>query len=470
MTSRMIGVALAAAVLVTVAEARAAGLYFSDRGVRPMGRAGAFVAGADDLGAIWYNPAGLADAGASVLVDFSWLRFSAEYTRELYVLDAQNNYQRFNSPKVSGGSPVLPIPTIAAAYNFGARKEWTVAGGVIDPYVALAGFPSTVNGQPSPARYALGSYDGSIMAIPGVWIAYKPIEELRFGFGAQALIGVFQTTVTFSASPQDRLFGAPEQPEFDANAQMKIGPIFSPSMNGGVTWVPKKEVRFGLSGQLPTVISAPATLTMQMPTSSLFNGAHQDGTSAHVRFVLPAIVRAGVEVRPTDDLRIEVAYVREFWSAHHAIDISPNGMSIDGVIGMPAKVNIPAIAFPRSFQDSNSVRLGSEYRYAIAGYPTGLRAGISYETSAVPKEYLSLASLDFNKLTLSLGGSLHVGEHWRFDGVYAHLFASSVYNDSATAQIPRINPIKGNAAFESVNGGHYFASADLIGLGLNYKF
>src|SRR2546422_3661748 len=82
------------------ADAPAAGLYFSDRGVRPMGRAGAFVAGADDLGAIWYNPAGLADAGTSVLVDFSWLRFNAEYTRELYVVDAQNNYQRFNSPKV----------------------------------------------------------------------------------------------------------------------------------------------------------------------------------------------------------------------------------------------------------------------------------------------------------------------------------------------------------------------------------
>ena len=62
------------------ADARAAGLYFSDRGVRPMGRAGAFVAGADDLGAIWYNPAGLADAGTSVLVDFGYLHFTDSYT------------------------------------------------------------------------------------------------------------------------------------------------------------------------------------------------------------------------------------------------------------------------------------------------------------------------------------------------------------------------------------------------------
>src|SRR5438105_2564652 len=67
------------------AQADAAGLYFSDRGVRPMGRGGAFVAGADDLGAVWYNPAGIADAGSAALVDFSWLRFSVDYTRELLV-------------------------------------------------------------------------------------------------------------------------------------------------------------------------------------------------------------------------------------------------------------------------------------------------------------------------------------------------------------------------------------------------
>ena len=62
---------LGASVLFSQGAAHAGGLYFSDRGVRPMGRAGAFVAGADDLGALWYNPAGLADAGTSLLGDFS---------------------------------------------------------------------------------------------------------------------------------------------------------------------------------------------------------------------------------------------------------------------------------------------------------------------------------------------------------------------------------------------------------------
>jgi long-subunit fatty acid transport protein len=83
---------------------------------------------------------------------------------------------------------------------------------------------------------------------------------------------------------------------------------------------------------------------------------------------------------------------------------------------------------------------------------------------------LSLSSLDFDKVILSIGGGLYVGDHWRLDALYAHLFASSVYVDPHDAQIGRINPIKGNAPFEPVNGGTYSASADLIGLGLNYKF
>ncbi len=457
------------------ADAGAGGLYFSDRGVRPMGRAGAFVAGADDLGAVWYNPAGLADAGTGVLADFSWLRFGVDYTRTLLVRDADGTMREPTSPTVSGRSPVIPLPTLAWSYNFGDRKEYTIAGGVLAPYVALASYADTVTGangqpQPSPARYTLGSFNGSLLALPGLWAAWKPIEELRFGAGVMALMGTFKSTVTFSASPQDRIIGAPEQPEYDANAQLSVGPIFAPTANAGVTYVPHKQIRFGISGQLPMIISAPATFKVRMPSDVVFDNAKQNGTEAHVRFELPAIFRVGVEVRPVPELRIEATYVREFWTTHHSIDAVPQGMSIDGITGLPPHVAIPTISIPRGFDNSNSYRLGGEYRFVVSGYPMDLRGGISYETSAVPPGYLSLSSLDFDKYVLSIGGGLYVGEHWRFDALYAHLFASSVYVDPHAAQIPRINPIKGNAPFEPVNGGQYSASADLIGLGLQYKF
>jgi len=75
-----------------------------------------------------------------------------------------------------------------------------------------------------------------------------------------------------------------------------------------------------------------------------------------------------------------------------------------------------------------------------------------------------------DKVTIATGGSVHVGDHWRFDLTYAHLFASSVEVSPAEARIPRVNPIGGNAPFEAVNGGKYAAEADLIGVGAQYTF
>jgi long-chain fatty acid transport protein len=459
-----------ALLLGSTTDARAGGLYFSDRGVRPMGRAGAFVAGADDLGALWYNPAGLADAKTSVLADFSWLRFSSEYTRQLRIVDADNTVRYVSSPTVTGSSPVIPFPTLAASYNFGRNKEWTVAGGTYAPYAAIATYPEQVGGQPSPARYALGSFDGSALVLVGGWVAYKPIEQLRIGLGVGALVGFFQSNVTFSVSPPDRLVAAPEQPEYDAATSFRVGPIVAPTGNLGITWVPITELRVGSSFQLPVVVSSSAKFDVRLPSAAIFDGARVTGRDAHVRFKLPPIFRFGIEGRPIPELRVELAYVRELWSVHDAIELTPNGVAIEGIAGLPKRVPIPPVRFPREFQDSSSYRLGAEYTFKLWGYAMDLRGGMSYETSAIPRSYLSLLTVDMDKVTLATGGGLHIGEHWRLDMTYAHLFASSVDVPADEAKVGRVNPIAGNAPFEAVNGGRYAASADLLGVGVQYTF
>ena len=110
-TKRLFAAPLLSLLFFSTSQAHAAGLYFSDRGVRPLGRGGAFVAGADDLGAMWYNPAGLADAGTSILSDFSWLHFTSEYTRRSQATDGSGTVRNYDFPTVNGTSPVLPIPT-----------------------------------------------------------------------------------------------------------------------------------------------------------------------------------------------------------------------------------------------------------------------------------------------------------------------------------------------------------------------
>ena len=110
------------AAMATAGDARAAGLYFSDRGVRPLGRGGAFVAGADDLGAVWYNPAGVADAPSSLLFDAAWLHYTSDFTRQAQTTSATGTTFVETFPSVEGTAAPIPIPTIAGSFRFGERR------------------------------------------------------------------------------------------------------------------------------------------------------------------------------------------------------------------------------------------------------------------------------------------------------------------------------------------------------------
>jgi long-chain fatty acid transport protein len=460
-------------------EAHAAGLYFSDRGVRPLGRGGAFVAGADDLGAIWYNPAGLVDAPSSLLVDAAWLHYTSDVARQSLVTSSTGTTFVQSFPQVSGSTPVLPIPTIAASYRFGREKQFAVAAGIFAPMTAVTSYPATITGADgtqvaAPTRYSLISLDGSTLVVLGGWLAYKPIPELRVGVGVEMLTGTFKSTDVFSACPQDNLVCAGEDPSYDALAQLKVGPIFAPSVNGGVTYVPAKFVRVGVSAQAPFWVSAPATIDVRLPTAVVFDNASQQGNQAHVSFQLPAILRIGVEVRPlgdAHDLRVELAYVREFWSSHQSIDITPQNIALLGITGFPSPFSVSGISIPRGGQDANSIRLGGELEIPIGEYKLQQRLGVAYETSGIQEAYVSPLTIDSSKVLVSVGGGLKIGTHWRLDAVLAHVFANDVTVTPQEAAVPRVNPVKGNpTATAAVNGGTYSARGDVLGVGVEYAF
>ncbi len=456
----------------------AAGLYFSDRGVRPLGRGSAFVAGADDINATWYNPAGLADAGTSVLVDFAWLNFTSEFTRRTLVRDSVNGAERiYTSPTVKGSTPFLPLPTLGASYEI-LRNQLTAAFSIHAPYTAVASYPTTVRDpstgkdEPSSSRYLLISMDGSALVVPGLYLAYKPVEEFRIGAGVSAVMGSFVSTLDFSAVPPDRLLSTPEDPKFDARTKLKAGPIFAPSASAGMVYTPVKEIRLGVSGQLPTTIDSKATNDVTLPqTPDFFANASQDGNRARVRFKLPAILRAGIETRPMEDLRVELSYVVEFWSAHDTISIMPEDLKIRNVTGLPDPLYVAPISIARKFRDTHSVRLGGEYAVVGGPAPIVVRAGVNYEKSAIPGAYLSPLTIDLDKLIGSVGASMHIARNWRFDLTVAHVFTWSKKVAPEEARVNRVNPLIGNPVqTEAVNGGEYQARANVFGIGLNYRF
>src|SRR5437660_6422644 len=124
-------------------------MFLPGRGARALGRAGSFVAGADDLGAIYYNPAGLAGTGhASVLLDLGLVLQRVDYTRT----DSGGNVL----PTVSDDNGLLPIPTLGISWRPEAlKRRVTFAFGVFVPYTGIPRYPE--NG---PQRYSLVSFGG----------------------------------------------------------------------------------------------------------------------------------------------------------------------------------------------------------------------------------------------------------------------------------------------------------------------
>jgi long-chain fatty acid transport protein len=472
------GLAIALAALFLAAlpsPAEAAGLYVTERGVRPLGRGGAFVAGADDLGSIAYNPAGLFDAGMSVLIDASYVNFSTEYTRRSIVRQTDPNTGEpvGESPQtfapVQGSTPFLPIPTLAL--SFVLSDKWVVGLGLWAPYAAIATYPDTLNGRPAPQRYSLLSLEGSALGVAGAYAAYAITPNLRVGAGVEVLAGAFKSTVMFSGCVPDRFFCAPEQPEWDVLAELAVAPIVAPSGNLGVIWIPAPKFRVGLSGHLPFWVRAPATVRTRLPAAAPFSGARQEGEDASVAFELPWNVKAGVEARPIDALRVELALGYEGWGVHDAIRVQPDGIALKDVAGFPETYYIPPVNLARGFQGAFSARLGGEYAIPVGKQKLAVRAGAMFETSAVPREYLSVLTVDTNKLTTALGASFHVGPI-RLDVVYAHSFMFDEDVDPKEGRITQVSPVQANPPENPniINGGTYTASANIIGLGAVYTF
>lgn len=434
------------------------------------------MAGADDLGAIYYNPAGIYDAKSQFLFDAAFLNFDTEYTRRQRIEQTDPNtgevvgsfIQNFDT--VEGASQPIPIPTLAGSYQ--VAEQWVVALGAYAPYASITDFPETLTtGEPSPSRYSLITLEGSALVVAGAYVAYAPNDQWRLGLGLQALVGNFVATQVFGACVPDRFLCAPEQPEYDALAQLEVGPIFAPSGNIGVTYIPHAQWRLGAAFQAPFAVRAPANMRVRLPSATIFERSSVDGTKADVNFDLPWAVRLGVEFSPLPDLHIEVAGAVEGWSMHDSIVITPDGVGIRNLPGFPNPYRIPVQEIPRNFQETYSVRLGGEYTYRVDDeMGVVFRGGASYESSAIPPEYLSVLTIDTDKVTLGAGLGLEYGP-WRFDAVFAHIFGRDVDLDPDDARIPLLQPLAANQPEPyNINGGTYSARANVVGIGLKVNY
>jgi long-chain fatty acid transport protein len=440
------------ALLAGASEAHAGGMLLPVRGVRTVERAGALIAGADDADALWLNPAGLAhlagDGHRALLFDAAYVYQTVDYTR----IDSGG---RQLAP-VSNQQPGQPIPTLAGALAIGDRL--VIAGGIAAPYAGLHKYADD-----GAQRYASVSLTGSAFVYITVGAAYQVNDRLRVGATIMDVYSKVSSRIVLSGCPGQTVC-APEDPDFDSLGQDTQTDYFSPSGSIGVQYDATPEVTLGLAVQAPARVSATGTFTARLPSSAFFEGARVVGDESELTMTLPAAVRAGVEVRPRPELRIEASLDVELWSMHDEIHISPHGVEIQNAPGVGTYV-VGDLSIPRNYKTSFAPALGVEWHGP--SYMVG--AGYSYETAAAPSGYVSVLTVDSAKHLVGLGGG-YEANGWQIGLAAGFVALSQVDVPLADAKVPQLTPIRDQPSTVMINAGTYKSRYILAGLRFARRF
>ncbi|MCS6914002.1 MAG: outer membrane protein transport protein [Myxococcales bacterium] len=475
----------------------AAGMFVTPHGARPLGRGGAFVAGADDLNAIYYNPAGVADipfaaTGWSGLLDGAFVLQNVTYTRD------ENGLLR---PPVTADGGVLlggPLLIPQAAFSRKMQRSWgsmSFGLGLWIPYTGLPRYPEPDYGTPgdppevieeklarvpevAPQRYALiGLHDGNL-AQSTLLAVLNPVgaisilrDKILIGIGPQLMLAYFRTRIMLSGCTG--VMCRPEQPDYDT---LVLAQAFAlvPSANLGLIGKPWPWLRLGLALQLPFAVrSLAGSVDARLPVNELFNGAYIVGRSASMAIDLPPVLRLGAELRPlqNDRLRIELAYTLEGWAMQQEVTFTPHDIAIENIKAI-GRYELGPIALPRRMVNTHSIHLGLEWhawKYLAA------RAGGMFETSAMPDETVTVLTPDNHKGLVSIGLALPgvrlLRTEWRFDVSYGRIIQPDRTVAPLDSRIFPGNPLRPPqqmpAEIGGIGGGLYQVSYDLVAVGLS---
>ncbi|MEC7948907.1 MAG: outer membrane protein transport protein, partial [Myxococcota bacterium] len=365
------------AALLLAPTAHAAGYYTSDVGVRAYSRGGAYVAGANDMLALWYNPAALTRLNDGVLtVNAAGVGQSVRFDRA----DVPGNDLGQFGP-IENAAPAYVIPHFGAASGFGLENT-TFAIGFYPPYAPDFAYPAD-----GPQRYTLID-TLVIQTFSGLSVAHEFADWVSVGAGVSwnLLIVEQELAVNMVGSTVAEDPDFLEDPDFDVRFGMDGRDPFAIGWNIGVlVEPPSQRWAIGAMVQAPTQFTATGELKADFRDHIWSGSIIQDETAADkavdfdVR--MPLILKGGVLVRPVDGWEVELATVYEGWSSIEQIVLTQVDLQVETSAGTAAITD--DIVLPAGYQDTVSIRLGTEWD---ALDKLTLRAGGMWESTALPTE------------------------------------------------------------------------------------
>ena len=473
-------------------DAHAAGYYTSDVGVRAFSRGGAYVAGANDMLALWYNPAALTRLGDGVFTfDIAAVSQSVNFDRKDYPgegpeLDyvGSGEFDDLVNPPIQNGAPAYPIPHMGAAWNFGL-KNTVFAVGFYPPYAPDLSYPAD-----GPQRYTLTD-TLIIQTFTGASVAHRLWDRLSIGAGVswnylrvEQELAVSVPWVAPGETDMSKLTQN-EDPRYDVPFSLDGRDKAGLGWNLGLLYEPpSNRYAFGFMYQAPVKFSAEGKMKADFSENyfrvddSYGVLAEDEASDPSVRFdvSMPHIVKLGGLVRPKDNLEIELAAVWEGWSIIDEIRIYDVDLFIpvdqeNPLVGLTGVEDISVtddIYLPAGYTNTWSVRLGGEWQFHKMGT---LRMGGMWEQGAIPSANRNVSLMDGNKWGYGIGGTFQAWKRVGFDvGWFQSFMPEAVIENSGVESIVLHWETGAIVDGRNVGDGRLSGSSKMLGFGVNYAF
>ena len=502
-------IATALASLFFTNTSQAAAYYFTDIGVRSCSRGGAFIAGNDDLTALFYNPAALTRLKRpQIMLNVAAVQQSVTFQRAQFdgagplIRDPEDSdwgeATDVTFEAIENQAPAYIIPHFGFSSRMGT-KNTTFAFGFYPPYA-----PDLAYDENGPQRYSLIDVM-VIQTAMGPSVAHQFNDWLSIGAGVSWGVLLAEQQLKISVPFHSNQVGLPEidpetgelvvpigDPVPNEDPANDVGFSFASSDWSGWSWnaalliePPAGNWAFGFMVQPPVSFHAKGTMEADFTDHIL----HTEGVSGdqiivsktaldkHVTLdiTMPLILKGGFAFRPSKRSEIELAGVWQQWSSIENITITDLNLQVDlnGEHQVPAAsqedvVITDDVVLPAGYRDAWSVRLGGQQQISD---PFVLRAGLFYEITAVPGATQSVSLIDGNKIGYGIGGGYRASDNWTFDvGLSQSFLQPTEVTDSEVKQIS-VDALSGEFLDgTTIGNGTYSSNTLIFGAGMTYAF
>jgi|GEM_PF-1123496 len=423
-SSRLLGLGLLLASLSFQNAVSAQGLYSGTKGARVAGRAGAFVAKADDMFAVEYNPAGLAKIDGWVVQISDRLSYNEVIFDRIAPSGSDPSFQ---FDRVQNQTPLQALdPFLSVGTDFGLEDFGFGLSIYAPPGLARVTFPeggqSMSDYSQGAQRFMMVSREAEILNY-SLSAAYKFKDIFGLGVSAQWLHVpkldyslVVSPVVNASSLGKKNAIRGP----YDALSTVSGSDPFTPNFIFGGWVKPVKFLEAGLSVSVPIgdiVTSSNMKLERIGPSSPDGSIPHSEipltrnGVAANdvrVFIPLPIILRTGlryIHKKGEDTLwDIELDFSYQTWSSVKNLVVESNGL-----IGTDQGYDIPVgtVQLEKYWKDSITLALGSDVN--VIPKKLTVRGGVGYESAVSDPAYQHVDFATGAHVNGALGASVFFG-------------------------------------------------------------